>query len=97
MAFVLGLEAGRVAYAGPSGDVFNELLEYMLPAWADKGGAAEAAAAEEEEEEEGGSDSVATRHAAVPCVGPVEQWVWWERACVFVLVAQVLGLVVRRW
>lgn len=36
-AYVLGLEEGGVEYGGLPGEVFVELLGYMLPAWADKG------------------------------------------------------------
>ena len=37
VAFVLGLEEGGVAYAGLPRELYEEVLGYVLPAWADKG------------------------------------------------------------
>ena len=37
VAFVVGLEEGGVAYAGLPRELYEEVLGYMVPAWADKG------------------------------------------------------------
>lgn len=37
VAFVLGLEEGRVEYQGLPWDMYMDLLGYLLPAWADNG------------------------------------------------------------
>ena len=37
VAFVLGMEEGRVAYAGLPRELYVDLLGYLLPAWTDKG------------------------------------------------------------